>query len=91
MAQQAIDTHLVVSLNTRPGDLERTVDEYLVFKPTKLLVTKLDETDACGPIVNQALRTKLPLSFFSTGQQVPEDLVPATDSYLSNLLLKRPH
>ncbi len=91
VAQQAIDTHLVVSLNTRAGDLERTVDKYLVFKPTKLLVTKLDETDACGPIVNQALRTKLPLSFFSTGQQVPEDLVPATDSYLSNLLLKRQH
>ncbi len=91
VAQQAIDTHLVVSLNTRAGDLERTVDKYLVFKPTKLLVTKLDETDACGPIVNQALRTKLPLSFFGTGQQVPEDLVPATDSYLSNLLLKRQH
>ena len=88
-AQQAIDTHLVVSLNTRGGDLERTVDTYQVFKPTKLLVTKLDETDARGPIVNQAVRTKLPLSFFGTGQQVPEDLVPATDPYLSNLILKR--
>ena len=88
-AQQAIDTHLVVSLNTRGGDLERTVDKYQVFKPAKLLVTKLDETDACGAIVNQAVRTKLPLSFFGTGQQVPEDLVPATDPYLLNLLLKR--
>ena len=90
-AQQAIDTHLVVSLNKRGGDLERTVDKYQVFKPAKLLVTKLDETDACGAIVNQAVRTKLPLSFFGTGQQVPEDLVPATDPYLLNLLLKRRH
>ena len=90
-AQPAIDTHLVVSLNTRGGDLERMVDQYQVFKPAKLLVTKLDETDACGPIVNQAVRTKLPLSFFGTGQQVPEDLVPATNPYLLNLLLKRQH
>ena len=90
-AQQAIDTHLVVSLNTRGQDLERMVDQYQVFKPAKLLVTKLDETDACGPIVNQAVRTKLPLSFFGTGQRVPEDLVPATDPYLLNLMLKGQH
>ena len=90
-AQQAIDTHLVVILNTRGGDLERIVDKFQVFKPAKLLLTKLDETDACGPIVNQAVRTKLPLSFFGTGQQVPEDLVPATDPYLLNLILKRQH
>ena len=90
-AQPAIDTHLVVSLNTRGQDLERMVDQYQVFKPAKLLVTKLDETDACGPIVNQAVRTKLPLSFFGTGQRVPEDLVPATDPYLLNLMRKRQH
>ena len=90
-AQPAIDAHLVVSLNTRRQHLERIVDQYRVFKPAKLLVTKLDETDACGPIVNQAVRTKLPLSFFGTGQRVPEDLVPATDPYLLNLILKGQH
>ena len=90
-AQPAIDTHLVVSLNTRGQDLERMVDQYQIFKPAKLLVTKLDETDACGPIVNQAVRTKLPLSFFGTGQRVPEDLVPATDPCLLNLMLKGQH
>jgi flagellar biosynthesis protein FlhF len=82
-----IDTHLVLSCATKPADLSRVVKRFERFRPTKLLFSKLDETDSYGPIVNEAVRTKLPISFLATGQQVPEDLEPATKSRIVDLLL----
>ena len=36
-----------------------------IFRPRRLLFTKLDETGSFGPILNEAVRTGKPLSFFS--------------------------
>ena len=43
----------------------------------RLLFTKLDETGSYGPILSEAARTGKPLSFFTTGQRIPEDLEAA--------------
>jgi flagellar biosynthesis protein FlhF len=64
------------------------VDRYSVFKPAKLLFTRLDETETYGPILNEAVRTRLPISFLSTGQQIPEDLHPATKARLIEMILR---
>jgi flagellar biosynthesis protein FlhF len=73
-----IDMHLVLTASMRPPDLERTVDLFQAFQPAKLLFTRLDETDATGSMFCEAARTGKPLSFFSTGQVIPEDMEPAT-------------
>lgn len=83
-----IDTHLVLSCATKPADLSRVVQRFERFRPAKLLFSKLDETDSYGPILNEAVRAKLPISFLATGQQVPEDLEPATKGRVVDLLLK---
>ncbi len=84
-----IDTHLVVSLTTKPHDLRRTIERYQIFRPRKLLFTHLDETDTYGSATNEAARTKLPLAFFTNGPRVPEDLAEVTPSLLARLLLRR--
>ena len=76
-------------MSTKPGDTRRVIESYRIFGPRKLLFTKLDETDTFGTVVNEALRTGLPLSFLTNGTRVPEDLAPATPSLLSRLLLRR--
>jgi len=82
-----IDTHLVLSASMKSADITRAVDRFEVFRPAKLLFTRLDETCLLGPVVSEAARTGKPLSFFATGQQIPEDLEPATKNRMSDLLL----
>jgi flagellar biosynthesis protein FlhF len=82
-----IDTQLVVSSSMKSADLSRVVDGFEVFRPQRLIFTKLDETGSFGPILNEAVRTGKALSFFTGGQRIPEDLEAATKNRLAELLL----
>jgi flagellar biosynthesis protein FlhF len=83
-----LDIHLVLPASMRTSDLKLTAEQYSIFKPSKLLFTRLDETRTFGPILGLSVRMNLPLSFLSTGQRIPEDLQAATDELLLGLLLK---
>jgi flagellar biosynthesis protein FlhF len=82
-----IDTQLALSASVKPADLARMVDAYQIFKPQRLLFTKVDETASFGSIFNEAVRTGMPLSFFTTGQRIPEDLEEVTAARLTSLIL----
>lgn len=82
-----IDTQLTLAASVKPVDLSRMVDAYQIFKPQRLLFTKLDETTSFGPIFNEAVRTGMPLSFFATGQRVPEDLEEVAAGRLTSMIL----
>lgn len=82
-----VDTQLVLSSSTKAADLTRMVDGFEIFRPQRLLFTKLDETSSFGPIFNEAARTRKPLSFFAGGQRIPEDLEIASRSRLIELIL----
>ena len=86
-ARDDIDTHLVLSSSMKSADLSRVIDGFEMFRPARLLFTKLDETTAAGPILNETVRTGKPLSFFATGQCIPEDLEAATPGRLTELVL----
>jgi flagellar biosynthesis protein FlhF len=83
----AVDTHLVLPASMRASDLRRISEQYGIFGPRKLLFTRLDETETFGPIVSRSVRMGIPVSFFSRGQRIPEDLEPATAEVLLDLLL----
>ena len=82
-----VDAQLVLSSSMKSADLTRVVDSFEIFRPQRLLFTKLDETGSFGPILNEAARTGKPLSFFGTGQRIPEDLETASRSRVSGLVL----
>jgi len=83
-----IDTHLVLAASMRASDLKRIANQYSVFQPRKLLFTRLDETETFGPILSQSVRMKKPLSFFSNGQRIPEDLKAASLDEVLDLVIK---
>jgi flagellar biosynthesis protein FlhF len=85
----SIETHLVLSATTRMQDLRRTVARYEVCAPSRLLFTKLDETEEYGNLLELVCQTALPLSYWSNGPRVPEDFEPADSTRLANLLLDR--
>jgi flagellar biosynthesis GTPase FlhF len=78
-----MDTHLVVPAYLQAADMNRMIQRYSVFRPKKLLFTHLDETGQHGTLVSQAALSSLPISFLGTGQQIPDDLEPATYARLS--------
>jgi flagellar biosynthesis protein FlhF len=82
-----VDTHLVLPASMKAGDLARMIDRYQAFHPHRLLFTKLDETASFGAILQEAARSGNPLSFFATGQRIPEDIETASKSRLVELIL----
>ena len=85
-----IDTHLVLSSSMKAADVTRMVDRFEIFRPQRMLFTRLDETESLGPIFNEAARTGKPLSFFANGQRIPEDLEAVTWDRLVERLLGTP-
>jgi flagellar biosynthesis protein FlhF len=85
----SLDTHLVLSATTRMQDLRRIVTQHAACAPSRLLFTKLDETEEYGNLFELVYQTTLPLSYWSNGQRVPEDFELADSARLADLLLDR--
>jgi len=79
----AAEVYLTLSATTKPADLRRAVERFIRFRPTRLVFTRLDETSSFGPIWSESVRQGWPLSFFSEGQQIPEDLRAADADWLA--------
>ena len=83
-----MDTHLILPASMRTSDLKRAAERYEVFGPSKLLFTRLDETETFGPILSQSVRMGIPVSYLSRGQRIPEDLEAATRDLILDMVLK---
>ena len=79
-------THLVLSASTREHDLRRIVERVKDLPMLRLLFTKLDETESFGTIFELSHQTGVPLSYWSAGQRVPEDIEIATPERLATFL-----
>ena len=86
-----IDTHLLLTASMRIEDLHKTARLYDVFRPAKLLFTRLDETTSLAAVFCIAARRNNPVSFFSAGPSIPEDLEPASkDKIVASLVRQLP-
>ncbi len=81
-----IDVHLVLPCTMSSRDLRSASDRFAAFRPGKLLFTRVDEAGSWGALVNESARCELPISFLSTGQDIPNDLEPATKAGISALV-----
>ncbi len=52
------------------------------------MVTKLDEAETFGTILSLSAQGDAPLSFVTTGQDVPDDIEPADPWRLAQRILK---
>ncbi|RLB72726.1 MAG: flagellar biosynthesis protein FlhF, partial [Deltaproteobacteria bacterium] len=68
-------------------DMLENLVHFRSFSGTSLLFTKLDETSCYGSILNGLRYAQMPLSFFTNGQKVPDDIEIASAERLADLLL----
>lgn len=83
----SIDVSLVMSANTKFEDLRAIYRKFSVLGIDTVIPTKLDETNGFGNIFSLVYENKKPISYFSTGQEVPDDLQPATADFFVDCLL----
>jgi flagellar biosynthesis protein FlhF len=88
--QAGLEVHLVAPASMRGTDLTRVLDRLEIFSPSRLVFTRLDETLSFGGIVSASVRTGKPISYLASGQEIPEDIEPATAARLLGLVLERP-
>jgi flagellar biosynthesis protein FlhF len=74
----AIDTHLVAPGYMTAPALRQSIAKYAVFRPAKLIITKLDESPAFGAAVSEAARAGLSISLLTNGVSIPRDLHAAS-------------
>lgn len=72
-----LETALVLAASTQAGALEEAVQRFRPANPASCLLTKVDEAASLGGALSVLIRARLPLSYTSDGQRVPEDLRPA--------------
>jgi flagellar biosynthesis protein FlhF len=84
--QVPVEVHLVLAVTTRTRDLEKILRHYGGLKVSRLLLTKLDETECHGPLLGLPVVSRLPLSYLTTGQNVPDDIEEATPEAVARYL-----
>jgi flagellar biosynthesis protein FlhF len=84
---RADEVHLVLSSVTGANTLEQTAKHFAVVGTTSLVLTKLDEATGLGTILPVLRSSKLPLSYLTNGQNVPDDIEMADPHRVAKLIL----
>ena len=81
------ETHLLLSLNSSNDNIEKVIEKFSELNPNRFLLTKIDEATNFGNILNLGYNYKQPFSYFSAGQDVPDDIEVAYQEKLMPLIL----
>ncbi len=89
---QPDEIHLVLSATTKYFDMIRIIEKFGSAVPiNRMIFTKLDETRYYGAFLNLMNNFQIPLSFYATGQNVPDDLelpeIKSLSERISKMLL----
>lgn len=79
--------HLVISSTTKNKDIEGIVEGYKILNYNNVIITKLDETVTYGSILNILDIAEKPISYVTTGQNVPDDIKMLTAPEICKLIL----
>jgi flagellar biosynthesis protein FlhF len=79
---RALEVHLTLSATVKYEDMDDIYENFSFLNPDALIISKFDETRHLGALINFMLEHDLPASYFSVGQEVPDDLLVANKEYL---------
>lgn len=81
------EVQLVLSMTASLPSLVSTVERFSSVGTSSLILTKLDEAHELGSLLNLARDVQLPISYLTTGQDVPDDIEPAETHRMARLVL----
>ncbi len=78
---------LVLSTPTKNRDLIRIANDFMPTGYDKIIMTKVDETDTYGSMLNLISNTGVPVVYVANGSNVPDDIERITPKRLAEILL----
>ncbi len=81
-SSMSIEVNLVLAATVKYEDMEDIYKNFSFLNLDSVIISKFDETKHFGTLLNFMLLYKLPMSYFSIGQEVPDDLLLANKEYL---------
>lgn len=82
-----VEKFLTLSVTTKYKDLIDITERYRDVKDWSIIFTKLDETCCLGNILNIKMLTDAPLSYTTSGQNVPNDIEVINEQAIAKQLL----
>lgn len=82
------EVFLVLDAAMKDRDLARTAGEFRQAGFSKLIFTKLDQTETLGSILNLIYGLGVPAAYLADGQGVPDDLIEARPKTIAKLLFR---
>jgi len=80
---------LAVSAGTRLEDQREIIHRFGAVPATSIVITKLDEVAAAGHLLDLSRMIPREWIFLTTGQNVPDDIIPAEPLMLAEMILNR--
>ncbi len=80
-------TFLVLQSNLNYSSLVSNIKVFKQFKPNGIILTKIDENFEFGELFEVLLKEKLPIAYYCTGQNIPDDIEPADKEKLAELII----
>ncbi|MCX6138835.1 MAG: flagellar biosynthesis protein FlhF [Ignavibacteriales bacterium] len=80
------EIHLVVSGTTGKRTLSDVVNKFSMLKANRLILSKMDEAASVGSLLNVLQESQIPVSYITTGQTVPDDIITADSAMLAKLV-----
>ncbi len=78
-----IRSYLVMSATSQYKSVMEIMDAFQILEPQAAILTKLDEAVCKGTALSAIIERRMPLSFITNGQQVPEDIyAPEADALI---------
>ncbi|MCD9023379.1 flagellar biosynthesis protein FlhF [Cohnella silvisoli] len=81
------ETILVLSMTHKYSDMKMVASQFAKYGVNQLLLTKFDETDSFGTIINLVKEFDFRISYITCGQTVPDDIRPFDPEDLIRRLL----
>jgi flagellar biosynthesis protein FlhF len=86
-AAKADEVFLVMSVVTGAKTCRDVIQQFSFLDDYKLIITKLDEADVWGNVLNIADYSKKGLTYVTVGQNVPDDIREANTQWLARSIL----
>ncbi|CAI6027189.1 flagellar biosynthesis protein FlhF [Cohnella sp. JJ-181] len=85
---QEAEKILVLSLTHKYQDMRQVSAQFVKYGVSRLLLTKMDETDSYGAILNLVREFGFSIPYVTFGQTVPDDIRPFDPEWLADKLLE---
>jgi flagellar biosynthesis protein FlhF len=86
-AAEVDEVHLVLSSAANAKTVMESIEKFSAVRVDRLLFTKLDESVNFGLILNVVAQVRTSLSYFSTGQSVPDAIEAADPQRLADMVV----